>query len=53
MRFYECPELSIFSSGCDFYSTNEFSWLHVVYLGCDFYDVFYSLSRFSTISGLS
>jgi len=53
MKFYEFPELSIFSSGCDFDSINEFPWIPVVSLGCDFYDVFYSLSCFSTNSSLS
>ena len=53
MRLYEFPELSIFSSGCDFDSINEFPWILVVSLDCDFYDVFYNLSSFSTNSSLS
>jgi hypothetical protein len=53
MKFYGFPELSILSSGYDFYSINEFPWILVVSLGCDFCDVFYSLPSFSTNSNLS
>jgi hypothetical protein len=53
MRFYEFPELSIFSSGCDSDSINEFPGILVVSLGGNLCNVFYSLPSFSTNSSLS